>query len=134
MKLFIACFMALASLVLAAAVPAEAPVPLVRTVSRPVQGGTISSEGFIGSTKISKAAEIEGLKDPYNMNIPSTYNRHKEGVPVFKLAHAECSCPPANCPADHMKNTEDCKSAHAWACYKRSAGVCAKPELKVSQQ
>jgi hypothetical protein len=132
---FAYCLVAIASAALAVAVPADAAQPAAapRTVSTPVQGGMISSQGFIGSSKISKNPDIEGLKDPFGMNIPPTYNKHKETVPQFKHPQAECSCPPANCPADHMNNIEDCKSAHAWACYRKSSGVCARPELKVSK-
>jgi hypothetical protein len=128
MKLFITFFTAFASLVLAAAVPPETPNKSPQQVSLPVQGGTISSQGFIGSTKTN--AELDGLKDPFNMNIPTSYNRHRESVPVFKKA--ECSCAPASCPSDYVKNVDDCKSAHAWACYRKSAGVCAMPTLRVS--
>jgi len=93
--------------------------------------------------------EIDPLNDidPNAQILPDQRNRHRENVPVLRNTNSNagksttkgksaentvaCSCGPASCPVAFMteENVADCRSAHAFACWKENA-ACPMPALK----
>jgi hypothetical protein len=67
---------------------------------------------------------------PLDQNVPDTRNKHKEFIPQFRKATAECECPQAFCPPSRLTadSVVHCQNSHAYACW-RSNSACPRPEL-----